>query len=315
MTAAKRLCDAVILIGFGGPTSAGEVRPFLDRILAGRLVPRERYEEVVHHYESLGGRSPYNDLTMRQAVALENRLHQTGISSPVVAGFRYAPPFLDDALQQLHKRGVRRALAFVLAPHRSEASWDRYVNEITAARERLSGDAPEVEFPPLWHDHPGFIDAVSDRARAALDRLAADAREHAELIFTTHSIPLSMAGRPSYVDQLNESARAVADNLGRTNWTIAFQSRSGNPREPWLEPDVKDVLRGLKARSALVIPVGFLCDHIEVLYDLDVEAAEVARRAGIQMERAGTVSDHPSFIQMMVDIAKAYLSSASDRSR
>jgi ferrochelatase len=347
-----------MLIGFGGPAAAAEVRPFLDRVLAGRPVPRERYEAVVGHYEALGGRSPYNESTMRQAAALQARLREVGIRAPVVVGFRNTPPFFDDALSQLRARGIRRALGFVLAAHRSEASWDRYLTEIRAARQRLGQNAPEVEYPPLWHDHPAFIDAVSDRARAALVRLDAGQRdihrsathiaamevrdsaakpidqaaaeslprtrgrlgggnlsqpsifeaESPELIFTAHSIPLSMPGRAAYVEQLNQSARAIARNLGHTSWTLAFQSRSGSPREPWLEPDINDALRALAGSSAVVIPVGFLCDHVEVLYDLDIDAAKAARETGVRMERAATVCDHPKFIRMLADIAQVYLS-------
>ncbi|MBV8356614.1 MAG: ferrochelatase, partial [Deltaproteobacteria bacterium] len=184
-------CEAVILIGFGGPTAAAEVRPFLDRVLAGRPVPRERYEEVVRHYEAFGGRSPYNAMTMRLAAALQDQLQRMGISVPVTAAFRNMPPFFDDALRDLKQRGIHRVFGFVLAAHRSEASWDRYLDAIKLARERLGDDALEIEYPPPWHDDPAFVEAVADRARSALEHLDASA----ELIFTAHSIPLSMGGR------------------------------------------------------------------------------------------------------------------------
>jgi protoporphyrin/coproporphyrin ferrochelatase len=305
-------CQAVMLIGFGGPTAAAEVRPFLDRVLAGRTVPRERYEEVVRHYEALGGRSPYNEMTMRLAAALQDKLHRMGMRAPVVVAFRNMPPFFDDALRDLKQRGIRRALGFVLAAHRSEASWDRYLDEIRLAR-RLIGDAPEIEYAPPWHDDPGFVEAVAERARAALEHLDASARERAELIFSAHSIPLSMAGRAGYAEQLSESARLVAQQLGRTGWTLAFQSRSGSPRDPWLEPNVTDVLRGLAGGQVVLVPLGFLCDHVEVLYDLDIEAAKVAREAGVTMVRAATVGEHPKFIQMIAKIAGQHLSPLSSR--
>ncbi|SRR6266851_996822 len=323
-------CQAVMLIGFGGPTAAAEVRPFLDRVLAGRPVPRERYEEVVRHYEALGGRSPYNEMTMRQAAALHDELRRIGVPAPVVVGFRNTSPFFEDALSELKARGLRRILGFVLAAHRSEASWDRYLNEIRSARERLvaqaslpaieaqasslapTPDAPEIEYPLPWHDNPGFVEAVSDRARGALERMDAGVRGRAQLIFTAHSIPLSMGGRAGYVEQLNESARLIARQLGRTSWTLAFQSRSGSPRDPWLEPDIREVLRRFAGGGLVVlIPLGFLCDHLEVLYDLDIEAARVAREAGVTMMRAATVGDHPKFIAMIAEIAGHYLSQAS----
>lgn len=298
-----------MLIGFGGPTSLAEVRPFLDRVLAGRPVPRERYEEVVRHYEALGGRSPYNEMTMRLAAALQHGLQRMGIQAPVVTAFRNLPPFFDGALRDLQQRGIHRAFGFVLAAHRSEASWDRYLDEIRLARERLGGEAPEVEYPLPWHDDPAFVEAVADRARAVLELLDASA----ELIFTAHSIPLSMGGRAGYVEQLNESARLIAQHLKRNSWTLAFQSRSGSPRDRWLEPDVKDVLRRFPGGQVVLVPLGFLCDHVEVLYDLDIDAAKAAREAGVTMARAATVGEHPKFIEMIAKIAGQYMSAVSSR--
>jgi len=312
MSGGEPNCQAIMLIGFGGPTSEQEVRPFLDRVLAGKPVPPERYEEVVRHYEALGSRSPYNEFTMRQASALQDRLQRMGMRAPVVAGFRYMPPFFDDVLHDLKQRGIRRALGFVLAAHRCEASWDRYVEAIKLACERLRSDAPEFDYPPPWHNQPGFVAAVTDRARAALEQFGVSGRERAELIFTAHSIPLSMGGRAGYVEQLNESARLIAQRLGRNSWTFAFQSRSGSPRDPWLEPDVKNVLRRFAGGQVVIVPLGFLCDHVEVLYDLDIEAAKVAHEAGVTMVRAATVGEHPEFIQMIADIARMYLSRLSD---
>lgn len=314
---ASARCDSVMLIGFGGPSAPDEVRPFLDRVLQGRPVPRERYEEVVHHYELLGGRSPYNDLTLRQAAALRERLRRDGIDVPIVVGMRNAPPFMDDALRELAARGARRTFGFILAAHRCEASWDRYQSDLEAARERVGAAAPQFDYAPLWHDDPRFIGAVADRVRNAIDRLAAQDRARVDLIFTAHSIPLAMGGRAAYVDQIEESAAMVARAVGNTNSRVAWQSRSGNPRDPWLEPDVNDVIRELgKAggRAAVLVPIGFLCDHVEVLYDLDIEAAQIAREAGVTMVRAATVSDHPQFIELMAALARDKLVSAPTRS-
>jgi ferrochelatase len=300
-------CDAIMIIGFGGPTSPDEVRPFLDRVLHGRPVPRERYEDVVHHYESLGGRSPYNDLTMRQAGALRERLRNEGIDVPVVVAMRNTAPFMDDALRELSALQVRRAFGFVLAAHRCEASWERYQSDLGVARERVGAAAPEIDYPAPWHDHPLFIAAAADRVRDAIAQMAVPDRERAELIFAAHSIPVAMATRAPYVDQLKESAALVAAAVGRSNWRIAYQSRSGGLREAWLEPDVNQVLRGLGGGAAVLVPIGFLCDHVEVLYDLDIEAAQTARIAGVAMVRAATVSDHPDFIEMMAAFARAHL--------
>jgi protoporphyrin/coproporphyrin ferrochelatase len=304
---AEQKCDAVILIGFGGPTGPQEVRPFLDRVLQGRPVASERYEAVVRHYELLGGRSPYNDLTLRQATALRDRLHGNGIDAPVVVAMRNAAPFMDDALRELCGRQVRRAFGFILAAHRCEASWERYQKDIEAARERVGATAPVIDYPASWHNHRLFIEAAAARVREALARLAVADRERAELIFTAHSIPLTMAARSPYVGQLQESAALTAAAVGKLNWRIAYQSRSGSPRDPWLEPDVNEVLRGLGGAAVVVAPIGFLCDHVEVLYDLDIEAAEIARAVGVTLVRAATVSDHPSFIELMAEFARARL--------
>jgi ferrochelatase len=304
-------CDAVMIIGFGGPAASEEVRPFLDRVLKDRPVPRDRYEEVVHHYEALGGRSPYNELTMLQASGLRQALAASGIKAPVAVGLRNTPPFFDAALRELGGRRVRRALGFVLSAFQCEASWDRYLGEVAAARDRVGSGAPLVEYPPPWHDHPLFIEAAAARVRDAFALLRPAERERAELIFTAHSIPLAMAASSPYVAQLNQSAQMTAQAAGRQSFTIAYQSRGGSPRDPWLEPDVREVLGGLGGRTAVVMPLGFLCDHVEVLYDLDIEAARAARAAGIAMVRAGTVGAHPRFIEMLARIALDRLAGGS----
>jgi ferrochelatase len=304
--AAKAKCDAVLMIGFGGPTGPDEVRPFLDNVLRGRPIPRERYEEVVHHYDRLGGRSPYNDLTMRQAAALRAELEKKGVRMPVAVGMRNWKPYISDSVRVVADSGARRVLGFIMAAHRSEASFERYQANVNDARAALGEAAPEVVYPQPWHDHPLFVTAVASRAREALSRLDPPERSRARLIFTAHSIPLAMAQAGPYVDQLTQSARIVAADLGIDTWQFAYQSRSGSPRDPWLEPDIKDTLRNLDSKTAVVVPIGFLCDHVEVLYDLDIEAAQVARDAGIRMERAPTVGDHPLFIEMMSSIAAAH---------
>jgi ferrochelatase len=292
-------------LGFGGPAAPSEIRPFLDRVLAGRPVPRERYEAVVHHYELMGGRSPYNEHTKRLQDAVRASLRASGREVPVAVGLRHAAPLIGDAIAELARAGSRRAFAFVLAPHRCEASWDRYLRDIAEARASLGGEAPAIDYPPSWHDHPGFIAAAADRVRAALARLDADDREQAALIFTAHSVPVAMAAAAGYGDQIEESSRLVASAVDHTRYAIAYQSRSGNPCEAWLEPDINDAIRALDGRPAVVMPIGFLCDHVEVLYDLDIAAAQCARDAGMRMERAGTVGDHPRFVELIASMARA----------
>ncbi len=307
----SRGCDAVLLVGFGGPTHTDEIRPFLDNVLRGRPVPRERYDAVVHHYELLGGRSPYNDLTIRQADALRAELARRAVETPVAVGMRNWQPYIDDALAALAHGGARRVLAFIMAAHHSEASFERYQETIAAAIEKLENLAPKIIYPEPWFAHPKFIAAVAARVAEALAHLDAADRARANLIFTAHSIPVAMAAASPYVEQLTESSRLVAAKLGFENWTLAFQSRSGSPRDPWLEPDIGTALRKLgRGDVAVVVPIGFLCDHVEVLYDLDLEAAAIAREAGVRMYRAATVSDHPEFIAMIAEIVQRHARAA-----
>jgi protoporphyrin/coproporphyrin ferrochelatase len=294
--------DAVLLIGFGGPASSDEIRPFLDRLLRGRPIPQARYEEVVKHYEAMGGRSPYNELTMRQAEALRAALAHRGAAVPVRVGMRAWRPFVGDVLAEMVQSGARRMFGFVLAAHRCEASWQVYLNAVREAQSNLGAGAFEIEYPEPWHTHPKFIEALEARAAEARDRLPPDERKRAELIFTAHSIPLAMARASRYVEEVAASSRMVAQALRWGAWSIAYQSRSGSPREPWLEPDIAEALKHLGDRPSVVVPVGFLCDHVEVLYDLDVAARAVARDAGGRMERAATVGDHPAFIDMMAEM-------------
>jgi protoporphyrin/coproporphyrin ferrochelatase len=300
-------CDAIVLLGFGGPTSPEEIRPFLDRVLEGRRIPEARYESVVGHYLHLGGRSPYNELTQRQADALVRVLRKRGIETPVAVAYRNTPPFIDDAAARLASEGARNILAIALAPHQSPASTEKYERAFAQALER-AGAAPDVRFVPPFFEHPLFIDAYAARVRDALARLERKDFEGVELIFTAHSIPTPIADASPYVAQFRRTAELVAEKSGATQFSIAYQSRSGNPSDPWLEPDVADLLRALPSRNvraAVVAPIGFLSDHVEILYDLDVDAQQAARESGVRMERATAVNDHPLFIEMLADLVTA----------
>ena len=300
--------DAVLLIAFGGPERMADVRPFLHNVVRGRRIPPERIEEVVHHYELFDGCSPMNALTVQQARALEADLASRGPGIRVYVGMRNWTPYLRETLAQMRADGVRRALGIVMAPHRSYSSWDQYLGNVAEARAQVGPDAPEVEYLDAWFDDPGFIEAQADRVASALRGAAANASDAVSLVFTAHSIPAAMAANGPYVEQLTTSARLVASRLGRARWVVAYQSRSGDPRTPWLEPDVKDVIRGLGRNgtaAVAVVPVGFVCDHIEVLYDLDHEARATARESGLAFYRAATVMDHPAFIGMLGDRVRA----------
>ncbi|MBI1736049.1 MAG: ferrochelatase [Candidatus Rokubacteria bacterium] len=295
--------DAVLLIAFGGPTAPADVRPFLDNVTRGRRVPPERLELVVRQYERIGGRSPLNDLTFAQARALEGALAAAGHPLPVHVGMRNWHPYLHETLADLAARGVRRVRGVILSPLRSEASWDRYIDDVRAAQARVAS-APAVDIAPAWSGHRRYLDAVAARAAAALAEVPDAERARTPLVFTAHSIPVAMADASPYLSDLSEAARAVAERLGHPAFAVAYQSRSGNPREPWLEPDVNDVLRRLAdagEKHAVVVPLGFVVDHVEVLYDLDVRARETAAAAGIALHRAATVSDHPDFIAALAE--------------
>jgi ferrochelatase len=299
--------DAVLLIAFGGPERPEDIRPFLEIVTRGRRIPPERLEEVARHYGRMpGGRSPLGELTRAQARALEETLAEGGHALPTFVGMRNWHPFLHETLAEMRDKGVTRAVGVILSPFRTEASWERYVQDVAAARQKTPG-APEIVFTQSWFDHPGFVEAVADRVRAALEEVPHGERAGAPIVFTAHSVPGAMADASPYVADFTAAARAVAALLGRPRFTLAYQSRSGSPREPWLEPDVGEVLKHLGAeghRHAVVSPIGFVCDHVEVLYDLDVQVRAIAAGAGVTLHRARAVNDHPAFIAMLADLVR-----------
>jgi ferrochelatase len=268
----------------------------LDRVLQGRRIPPERYETVVSHYMHMGGKSPFNELTQKQAQALQRELRSRGLDARVRTAYLNAPPFAADLASQLRQDGAGRPIVIILAAHQSPASWDKYLELI-----------PDALYAPPYFDHPLFVEANAQRVRGALEDLKRDSFADVALIFTAHSIPQTMADVSPYVAQLQRSAELVAQAAGAASWRIAYQSRSGSPKDPWLEPDVRDVLRSLPSEGlhdAIVAPIGFLCDHVEVLYDLDVDAAAAAREAGVRMARAVALNDHPAFIRMLADLTE-----------
>jgi protoporphyrin/coproporphyrin ferrochelatase len=306
--------DAVLVVAFGGPQGRADVRPFLANVLRGRRVPPERVEEVAHHYELFDGVSPLTELTLRQADLLRGRLAERGTPLPVYVGMRNWHPFLSDTLAEMSRAGVRRAVGFLAAAQRSYSSCTQYRENVDAARATLrERGLPDVEVVYVgdWHTDPGFIEANADNAIDALQRLPLALRDRARLIFTAHSIPESMAARFPYQRHLRETAEAVAGLVtakaarpGPLDHVLVYQSRSGRPEDPWLGPDVCDYLRQEAERglaAAVLSPIGFLCDHIEVLYDLDVEAADVCRQLAVPLVRARAVNDHPRFADAMAD--------------
>lgn len=296
--------DAVLFVAFGGPQGPADVRPFLENVLRGRRVAPERIDEVAHHYDLFNGVSPLTELTMQQAASLETELAGRGLPLPVRVGMRNWHPFLGETLTAMSRRGERRAIGLLAAAHRSYSGCLQYKENVRDARAALRADGTgdvAIVYTGDWHEHPGFIEANAARIREAAARLPPDRRDMARLIFTAHSIPNSMAVAYPYQEQLMASARRIALAAGRVDWELVYQSRSGRPGDPWLEPDICDYLRLAPIEAAILCPVGFLCDHVEVLYDLDVEAAQVARERGIAMVRAEAVNAHPRFIEALAD--------------
>jgi ferrochelatase len=299
--------DSVLLIAFGGPEKPGDIRPFLRIVTEGRRIPADRIEEVAHHYEAIGGRSPLGELTRLQAAGLRQALARTGDARPVYVGMRNWHPFLFETIGEMRGQGHRRALGIILSSFQTEASWERYMLDVAAARETAGAGAPEVSFAAPWAEHPLFIEAMVDRAATALAEVPVTRREAAQLVFTAHSVPVAMAAGSPYMEQLGSVAGRIAERLARGRWSVAYQSRSGSPREPWLEPDIGDALRALArdgTRDVVVSPIGFVCDHVEVLYDLDIEARQVAERLGLSFHRAAAANDHPRFIEMLADLVR-----------
>lgn len=294
--------DAVVLLGFGGPRTPAEVRPFLDRILAGRPVPPARYEAVVENYRVIGGFSPYNDRTERQAEALAAALRERGIATPVTIAYRNVAPFNDDIVDVLARAGARRVLAVPLAVFGGEESDERYIRDFDRALAAAGPGAPDVAYLPPFFDDPAFVRAQAETIREALATLGRERFDGVRVIFTAHSIPTATPG--TYADDFARAAKLVADELALPDWSTAYQSRSGSPQTPWLGPDVRDEVRALPAAGVadvILVAIGFLCDHVEVLFDLDVDAAGIAREAGVRLVRAETMNARPAFIAALAD--------------
>jgi ferrochelatase len=305
---------AVMLLAFGGPTTLEEVRPFIERVTAGRNIPAARIDAVVDQYKQIGGKSPFNELTFAQAEALRQALAKGNNALPVYAGMLYTEPYIKDVLREATAGGAKHIVGIVMAVHRTEASYDRYTNAFQQARLELqteTGVMAEVKYLDQWHLHPLFIEAVADRVIETLEKLKPHELDTTRVLFTAHSVPQEMSDRSGYDEQIQATASSVASRVrGRTGralpWTVAYQSRSGPPNQPWLEPDLQHemaVSKKLGKSHTVVVPVGFLCDHVEVLFDLDVLAAQTASELGMVMMRAPTVGNHPTFIRLLAELA------------
>jgi ferrochelatase len=305
--------NAILIVSFGGPERREDVIPFLENVLRGKNVPRDRMLEVAEHYYHFEGKSPINEQNRQLIAALEVELKQHGPQLPVYWGNRNWHPMLTDTLRQMTADGVHRALAFVTSAYSSYSSCRQYREDIARAQEATGEGAPIVDKIRVFHNHPGFIEALVDRVQHALAKIPQGRREVAHLVYTAHSIPLGMAQASDYEKQLLETGRLVAEALDRSadrrssnQGRLVFQSRSGPPSQPWLEPDIRDYLRELKAQGGssdvVIAPIGFVSDHLEVLFDLDTEALELCGQLGLHMVRAETVGTHPRFISMIREL-------------
>lgn len=297
--------DAVLVLSFGGPEGMDDVVPFLENVTRGRNVPRERLLEVVHHYERFGGVSPINRQNRALIASLENELLSVGIEMPVYFGNRNWHPFVTGTVRQMRDDGIRRGLVFVTSGFSCYSGCRQYREDVMRARKEVGPDAPVLDKIRVFYNHPGFIEANVQHLRAALDRISVKRRTGAHVAFTAHSLPLTMARASDYEAQLRDSAKLVTDSAGVAGFDVVYQSRSGPPSVPWLEPDILDHMESLASAGVtdlIVLPLGFISDHMEVLFDLDAEAVEKGAALGMTVIRAASVGTASPFVQMIREL-------------
>jgi protoporphyrin/coproporphyrin ferrochelatase len=303
--------DALLLVSFGGPEGMDDVIPFLENVLRGRNVPRERMLQVAHHYEMFDGISPINQQNRILIAALKKELENNGPKLPIYWGNRNWHPLLSDTLTQMAADGVKNALAFVTSAYSSYSSCRQYRQNIADAQAAVGMNAPRVEKLRVFYNHPLFIEANVAQIHAALAKSLQSKNPilktspRLQLVFTAHSIPESMAANCDYAQQLKEAGRLTAEALDIQDWQLVYQSRSGSPAQPWLGPDICDHLKQLRTEGVtdvVVAPIGFVSDHMEVIYDLDVLAHQLAEEIGMNMVRAATAGTHPAFIKMIREL-------------
>jgi len=312
--------DAILVVSFGGPEKHEDVIPFLENVLRGRNVPRERMLAVAEHYYHFDGKSPINQQTRELIAAIEKELAEHGPKLPVYWGNRNWHPMLAETLRRMKADGVRRALAFVTSAYSSYSGCRQYREDIARAQAEVGEGAPEIEKLRVFFNHPGFLEATEERIREAIASLPDASLRSAErakvpvptqssnlqIVYVAHSVPLTMATTSDYLKQLEEVRRLSSAALGTTNDALVYQSRSGAPGQPWLEPDILDYLREVKAKNlasgVVIAPISFISDHMEVLYDLDIEARQLCDSLGLPMARAKTVGVHPKFVGMIREL-------------
>jgi ferrochelatase len=298
--------DALLLVSFGGPENREDVIPFLENVLRGKPVPRERMLEVAEHYYHFDGVSPINHQNRLLIDALRTELDGQQIPIPIYWGNRNWHPLLPAAVQQMKDDGVQRALAIVTSVFSSYSGCRQYRENIQHSLEHVGEGAPQIDKLRSFFNHPGFIETMAERVRDTLEQIPADRRDTTHLAFTAHSIPEAMACGCQYTNQLAESCRLVTAATNVDSWKLVYQSRSGSPSQPWLEPDICDYLQEIhdsgQIQDVVVVPIGFISDHMEVLFDLDTEARELCDRIGLNMVRAKTAGTHPRFVSMLREL-------------
>lgn len=304
--------DAVLFVSFGGPEQREDVIPFLENVLRGRNVPRERMLEVAEHYYHFGGVSPINQQNRELIAAVHQELAAENVDVPIYWGNRNWHPLLPDTLRQMQADGIKRAIAFVTSAYSSYSGCRQYRENLYAAQDSIGPDAPHIDKIRTFFNHPDFIAANVDRVRQAIDKFPHSQRDRFHIAFTAHSIPDSMAATCDYVKQLQEACRLTAEKLElpEQRWKLVYQSRSGRPQDPWLEPDILDHLADQHqqgVQSVVISPIGFLSDHMEILFDLDEEAADRCQELGLSMVRAGTVGTHPAFVRCVAKLIRERL--------
>jgi ferrochelatase len=308
--------DSILLVSFGGPEKRADVMPFLENVVRGKNVPPERLKEVAAHYNHFEGKSPINDQNRALIAALEEELRKSEIDLPVYWGNRNWHPLIVDTLRQMRDDGKKRALAFMTSAYSSYSGCRQYRENIEAAREELGEGAPVVDKLRVFYNHPGFVEANADGLLAALETLPKERRESARVAFSGHSIPLAMSDGCDYADQLEETARLVAEAARHDRWQVVYQSRSGPSHVPWLGPDILehlDALAQINVKDVVVAPIGFISDHMEVVWDLDHEAREHATSLGITLTRAPTAGTHPAFVSMIRELIEERLGKITTR--
>ena len=306
--------DALLLVSFGGPEKQEDVMPFLENVTRARNVPRERLLAVAEHYYHFGGRSPINAQNRQLMAALRTELDENGLKLPIYWGNRNWHPLLPDALRKMRDDGVKHALAFMTSAYSSYSGCRQYRENVAAAQAAIGEGAPEIDKLRVFYNHPHFIEPSAERLREALGKFGEG--EKVYVLFTAHSVPASMAETSDYVKQLEETARLVAEAGAVKHWKLIYQSRSAGTGQVWLEPDILEYLEkvsGLGVRNLVVAPIGFISDHMEIIYDLDIEAKDLAIELGMTLVRARTVGTHPTFVRMIRELIEERVNLATPR--